>query len=150
MIGSKTIASFDGRALSAKDFKAKNEAWAKRLSGDLKAAGYPAKADPKLINKPLVIAILGVLVALAALAYGPLAAILVEMFPARIRYTSMSVPYHIGNGWFGGILPSAAFALTAATGDIFYGLWYPVLIAAATALIGLLFIRETKGANIEG
>ncbi len=148
-IGGATVASFDGRALDAKAFKAKNETWGKTLSAALKSAGYPAKADAKDIDVPLVIALLSVLVALAAIAYGPLAAMLVEMFPARIRYTSMSIPYHIGNGWFGGILPSAAFALTAATGDIFYGLWYPVVIAAATAVIGVLFLRETKGADIE-
>ena len=149
-IGGATVGSFDGRAMDAKAFKAKNEAWGKTLSASLKSAGYPAKADSKDIDVPLVIGLLSVLVVLAAIAYGPLAAMLVEMFPARIRYTSMSVPYHIGNGWFGGILPSAAFALTAATGDIFYGLWYPVVIAAGTAVIGVLFLRETKGADIEG
>ncbi|HWE46862.1 MAG TPA: MFS transporter [Caulobacteraceae bacterium] len=149
-IGTAATPSFDGRSMAAKDFKSKSEAWGKALAAQLKAAGYPAKADPKDMNMPLVVAILSVLVILAAIAYGPLAAMLVEMFPARIRYTSMSIPYHIGNGWFGGILPSAAFALTAATGDIFYGLWYPVVIAAATAVIGLLFLRETRGADIEG
>ncbi|HEY3812874.1 MAG TPA: MFS transporter [Caulobacteraceae bacterium] len=149
-IGSVATPGFDGRAMDAKAFKAKNEAWGKALAAALKSAGYPAKADPKDMNLPLVVAILAAMVALAAIAYGPLAAMLTEMFPARIRYTSMSIPYHIGNGWFGGILPSAAFALTAATGDIFYGLWYPVVIAAATAVIGLLFLRETRGADIEG
>ena len=150
-IGGVTVESFDGRAMDAKAFKAKNEAWGKTyFSVALKSAGYPAKADSKDINVPLVIGLLSVLVALAAIAYGPLAAMLVEMYPARIRYTSMSIPYHIGNGWFGGILPSAAFALTAATGDIFYGLWYPVVISGATVVIGALFLRETKGADIEG
>ena len=149
-IGAMTVASFDGHAMGAKVFKARNEAWGKTLSAALKSAGYPAKADANDINIPLVIALLSLLVALAAVAYGPLAAFLVEMFPARIRYTSMSIPYHIGNGWFGGILPSAAFALTAATGDIFYGLWYPVVIGVVTVVVGVLFLRETKGASIEG
>ncbi len=149
MVGAKQIAGFDGRPMAAKDFKAKNEAWGKALSAELKAAGYPAKADPKDMNKPLVVGILAILVALAAIAYGPIAAFLVEMFPARVRYTSLSIPYHLGNGWFGGILPSAAFALSAATGNIYYGLWYPVVIAAGTVVIGVLFLRETRGADIE-
>ncbi|MGQ3178460.1 MAG: MFS transporter, partial [Blastomonas fulva] len=84
-----------------------------------------------------------------AITYGPLAALLVEMFPARIRYTSMSLPYHIGNGWFGGFLPTTAFAMVAATGNIYYGLWYPVVIAAATVVIGLLFLPETFRRNID-
>jgi hypothetical protein len=88
-------------------------------------------------------------VLLVTMVYGPIAAALVEMFPARIRYTSMSLPYHIGNGWFGGFLPTTAFAMVAATGNIYYGLWYPVVVAAATAVIGALFIREMKGADIE-
>jgi hypothetical protein len=149
MVGAKPVPSFDGRPLAAKDFKAKNEAWGKGLSAELKAAGYPAKADPNDMNKPMVVGILAILVALAAMAYGPIAAFLVEMFPARVRYTSLSVPYHLGNGWFGGILPSAAFALAAATGNIYYGLWYPVVIAAGTVVIGIVFLRETKGADIE-
>ncbi len=96
-----------------------------------------------------MVAILFVLVLLVTMVYGPIAAALVEMFPARIRYTSMSLPYHIGNGWFGGFLPTTAFAMVAATGNIYYGLWYPVVVAAATAVIGALFIREMKGADIE-
>jgi MFS family permease len=149
MIGSKAVPSFDGRSMNAKDFKAKNEAWGKALSGELKTAGYPAKADPKDMNIPMVIAILSVLVAFAAIVYGPIASMLVEMFPARIRYTSLSIPYHLGNGWFGGILPAASFALMAATGNIYYGLWYPIVIAAMTVVIGFLFVRDTKGVSIE-
>jgi hypothetical protein len=97
----------------------------------------------------MVVGILFMLVLLVTMVYGPIAAALVEMFPARIRYTSMSLPYHIGNGWFGGFLPTTAFAMVAATGNIYYGLWYPVVVAAATAVIGALFIREMKGADIE-
>ena len=106
-------------------------------------AGYPSKADPAAMNRPLVIGILVYLVLLVTAVYGPIAALLVEIFPSRIRYTSMSLPYHIGNGWFGGFLPTTAFAMVAATGDIYYGLWYPVLIAGLTAIVGLLFLPET-------
>ena len=115
----------------------------------LNAAGYPERADPERVNKPLVILILFVLVLYVTMVYGPIAALLVELFPTRIRYTSMSLPYHIGNGWFGGFLPTTAFALVAATGDIYYGLWYPVFVAALTVVIGLLFLPETFRRKIE-
>jgi MFS family permease len=107
------------------------------------AAGYPAKADPATINKPLVVALLAYLVLLVTAVYGPIAALLVELFPTNIRYTSMSLPYHVGNGWFGGFLPTTAFAMVAASGNIYYGLWYPIIIATSTALIGLFFLPET-------
>jgi hypothetical protein len=113
------------------------------LAGALDAAGYPAKADPAGLNKPLVIAILTALVLLVTMVYGPIAALLVELFPARIRYTALSLPYHIGNGWFGGFLPTIAFAMVAATGDIYAGLWYPVGVAVLTLVVGLLFLPET-------
>jgi hypothetical protein len=113
-----------------------------------KAAGLTAKADPAGMNMPMVLVILVYLVILVTMVYGPIAAMLVEMFPTRIRYTSMSLPYHIGNGWFGGLLPTTAFAMVAATGDIFYGLWYPVIVAAGTFVIGMLFIKETKDVDI--
>jgi MFS family permease len=115
----------------------------------LSAAGYPAKADPARIDKPRVVGILVLLVLLVTMVYGPIAAMLVEIFPKRIRYTSMSLPYHIGNGWFGGFLPATAFAMVAATGDIYYGLWYPVVAAAACAVIGLFFLPETRKRRIE-
>ncbi|WP_197046821.1 MFS transporter [Paucibacter sp. KBW04] len=123
-------------------------AFKKELSEGLKAAGYPAKADPAKVNKPLVVAILSILVLYVTMVYGPIAAMLVEMFPTRIRYTSMSLPYHIGNGWFGGMLPSITFAMVAQNGNIYHGLWYPIGIAAMTLVIGLLFVRETKDVNI--
>ena len=113
------------------------------MDAALAAAGYPAKADPAAINKPLVVAILFYLVLLVTMVYGPIAALLVELFPSRIRYTAMSLPYHIGNGWFGGFLPTTAFAMVAATGNIYYGLWYPVVVAVITLVIGLLFLPET-------
>ena len=148
-VGDAAIQSFDGRGLKPADMKAKTDAFGKQLSAALKAAHYPAKADPAAVNVPLTVAILTALVMIGAMGYGPIAAMLVEMFPARIRYTSMSVPYHLGNGWFGGFLPTTAFAITAATGNIYSGLWYPVIIAAITVVIGTLFIPETRGRDIE-
>ena len=114
----------------------------------LAAHGYPTQADPERIHAPLVVAILSYLMVLVAMVYGPLAAMLVEMFPTRIRYTSMSLPYHLGNGWFGGLLPPMSFAIAAQTGDIYSGLWYPVVIAGLTALCGTLLLRETRNVNI--
>ena len=119
------------------------------LFGQLKSAGYPAKADPDQINYPMVIAILTLLVIYVTMVYGPIAAYLVEMFPSRIRYTSMSLPYHIGNGWFGGFLPTVAFAMVAMTGDIYYGLWYPIVIALMTAVIGFFALPETKDWDLD-
>jgi MFS family permease len=113
-----------------------------------KAGGLTAKAEDKNMNMPMVLAVLVFLVILVTMVYGPIAAMLVEMFPTRIRYTSMSLPYHIGNGWFGGLLPTTAFAMVAATGDIFYGLWYPVIVASATFVIGMIFVKETKDVDI--
>ena len=148
-IGSKTVSSLEGGALPKAQFKGAKEAWSKAFAGELKAAGYPLKADPAKVDKPKVVALLWLLVIYATLVYGPYAAALVEMFPARIRYTSMSLPYHIGNGWFGGFLPTTAFAMVAATGNIYYGLWYPIIVAAVTLVIGLLFVKEMRGAPID-
>ena len=120
-----------------------------RIGPALEKAGYPAEADPARIDKPRVVLILTYLVLLVTMVYGPIAALLVELFPSRIRYTSMSLPYHIGNGWFGGFLPTTAFAMVAATGDIYYGLWYPIVVAAATVVIGLIFLPETFRRNID-
>jgi MFS family permease len=118
------------------------------LGAALKAAGYPAKADMAKFDKVTVVIILTYLVLLVTMVYGPIAAMLVEMFPTRIRYTSMSLPYHIGNGWFGGLLPTTAFAIVAQTGNMYNGLWYPIIIAGATVVIGGLFVRETKDVDI--
>jgi MFS family permease len=120
----------------------------KGMGDTAKAAGLTAAADPAKMNKLMVLVMLVFLVILVTMVYGPIAAMLVELFPTRIRYTSMSLPYHVGNGWFGGLLPTTAFAMVAATGDIYYGLWYPVIVAAATCIIGTLFIRETKDVDI--
>ncbi|MEW6098930.1 MAG: MFS transporter [Pseudomonadota bacterium] len=123
-------------------------AFKKDVSDALKAAGYPAKADPAKVDKVKVVAILTLLVIYVTMVYGPIAAMLVELFPTRIRYTSMSLPYHIGNGWFGGLLPTTSFAIVAATGNMYNGLWYPIIIAAATFVIGMLFLPETKDRDI--
>ena len=114
----------------------------------MKAAGYPPKADPDKINKPMVVGILFILMIYVTMVYGPIAAMLVELFPTRIRYTSMSLPYHIGNGWFGGLLPSITFAMVAQNGNIYHGLWYPIGVAAMTLVVGLLFVKETKDVDI--
>ena len=118
------------------------------LIAALTEAAYPTTADPERIDTPMVVLILWVLVLYVTLVYGPIAAMLVEMFPTRIRYTSMSLPYHIGNGWFGGFLPTTSFAIVAATGDIYSGLWYPVIIATLTLVVGALFVRETKDVDL--
>ena len=123
-------------------------AFKKEVGDTLKADGYPAKADPAKVNKPLIVLILTILVIYVTMVYGPIAAALVELFPTRIRYTSMSLPYHIGNGWFGGMLPTISFAMVAANGNMYHGLWYPIVIAAGTFVIGLLFVPETKDVDI--
>lgn len=144
---SDALVAFD-KDPKAATAKAKEAALTGGLAAALKAAGYPAKADPAKIDKLTIIAILTYLVILVTMVYGPIAAMLVEMFPTRIRYTSMSLPYHIGNGWFGGLLPTTAFAIVAQTGNMYNGLWYPIIIAAATVVIGTLFVRETKDVDI--
>jgi MFS family permease len=141
------LAAFDKDAKAA-TVKAKEAALTGALSAALKTAGYPAKADPAKVDKFTIVMILTYLVILVTMVYGPIAAMLVEMFPTRIRYTSMSLPYHIGNGWFGGLLPTTAFAIVAQTGNMYNGLWYPIIIAGATFVIGTLFIKETKDVDI--
>jgi len=144
-VGDVELASFDGTGLDAASLKTRSAEFSTAIGAALAQAGYPARADPDRIDYPMVLALLTLLVLLVTMVYGPIAAWLVELFPARIRYTSMSLPYHIGNGWFGGFLPTVSFALVAMTGDIYYGLWYPVIIATMTLVIGTLFLRETRG-----
>ncbi|QBB68923.1 MFS transporter [Pseudolysobacter antarcticus] len=147
-IGPNTVSAFEGATLDPIALKAAQDGFAKQMDDGLKAAGYPAKADPTQINIGMVLLLLTILVIYVTMVYGPIAAWLVELFPTRIRYTSMSLPYHIGNGWFGGFLPTTAFALVALTGNIYSGLWYPVIVASATFVIGCLFLRETKDVDI--
>ncbi len=148
-IGEAQVPSFRGEVLPKAEFAAQKGAWTKTLSAALHQAGYPAKADPDQMHKPAVVGLLFLLMLYVTMVYGPVAAALVEMFPAKIRYTSMSLPYHIGNGWFGGFLPTTAFAMVAATGNIYFGLWYPISVAAVTVVVGGLFLREMRGANVD-
>jgi MFS family permease len=147
-VGDKAIAGYDGKAPNAKEEKARFE---KEVRDALTAAGYPAKADPiptGSSNWWMIVAILTIMVIYVTMVYGPIAAMLVEFFPTRIRYTSMSLPYHIGNGWFGGFLPAISFSMVAAQGNIYSGLWYPIIIATMTFIVGTLFVKETKDRDI--
>ena len=147
-IGETVITSFQTTGLPADEAKKKDVEFKKATADALKAAGYPAKADPAKVDKVTIIMILTYLVILVTMVYGPIAAMLVEMFPTRIRYTSMSLPYHIGNGWFGGLLPATALAIVAQTGNMYSGLWYPIIVAAMTLVIGTLFVKETKDVDM--
>jgi MFS family permease len=147
-IGDKVIPSFEGTGLPRPAFTTRLAEFNKAATDAIRAAGYPAAANPAEINYPMVVLLLFILVLYVTMAYGPIAAWLVELFPARIRYTSMSLPYHIGNGWFGGFLPTVAFAMVAATGDIYFGLWYPIFFAMMTFVIGFLLMPETKDREI--
>lgn len=147
-IGADEFPAFEGSELSKADMAAKSAELNAALTEAIRSHGYPAKADPSQINYVMVVLLLTFLVILVTMVYGPIAAMLVEMFPTRIRYTSMSLPYHIGNGWFGGFLPPVAFAMVAATGNIYDGLWYPIAIAVMTLVIGVFFVRETKDNDI--
>ena len=149
-IGTIVLPAPDPAVVTGKDRAAAVKAYGERVKAALTTAGYPAKADPAKIDRVKVVGVLFYLVLLVTMVYGPIAAMLVELFPSRIRYTSMSLPYHIGNGWFGGFLPTIAFAMVAATGDIYYGLWYPVIVASATVVIGLIFLPETFRRKIDG
>lgn len=139
-IGETTFSSYDGKVATPEEKLAFDATLTKAIAD----AGYPLKADPTKVNWFMAGAILTLLVIYVTMVYGPIAAWLVELFPTRIRYTSMSLPYHIGNGWFGGFLPTVSFAMVAATGDVYYGLWYPIVVAAVSAVIGLFFLPETK------
>ena len=141
--GETTITAPDPRAVTGAERKTAIADFQSASKKALSAFGYPDKADPASINKPMVVLILLVLVLYVTMVYGPIAALLVELFPARIRYSAMSLPYHIGNGWFGGFLPTTAFAMVAATGDIYYGLWYPIVVAGITVVLGFIFLPET-------
>jgi MFS family permease len=143
-IGNSEISAVEGVGMPAAAFKEASGDFDKALNAKLKEAGYPAKADPAQINYPMVLLLLVILVIYVTMVYGPIAAWLVELFPAKIRYTSMSLPYHIGNGWFGGFLPAISFALVALTGNMYYGLRYPIIVSLMTVVIGFLFLPETK------
>jgi MFS family permease len=148
-VGATSFVAPDPAKLTGEDRKAAIAAYQVEVKAALTAAGYPEAADTKAMNTPVVIAILTFLVLLVTMVYGPIAALLVELFPTRIRYTAMSLPYHIGNGWFGGFLPTTAFAMVAATGDIYYGLWYPIGVCILTVVCGLMFLPETFRRSID-
>lgn len=148
-VGDRIINSFDSTGLSKEDATQKMNNFAKELSSTIAEAGYPQKANSDEINKPMVFLLVFLLVIYVTMAYGPTAAALVELFPTKIRYSSLSLPYHIGTGWFGGLMPTTAFALVALEGDIYYGLWYPVIIAAITVVFGAIFLPETKNVDIK-
>jgi hypothetical protein len=148
--GFKATVTVAGKELAVADAN-----FARDLGGAITAAGYPGATNPTIVKatnffdvftsqKLTLILILTILVIYVTMVYGPIAAALVELFPTRIRYTSMSLPYHIGNGWFGGLLPATSFAMVAQTGDIYYGLWYPIVVALITVVIGFLFLHDTK------
>lgn len=149
LVGGNVVKSFEGTGMSPDDLRRSTAKFDKDLAARIKSVGYPEKADPQQIDYLMVMVMLTGLVVLVALVYGPIAATLVELFPTRIRYTAMSLPYHIGNGWFGGFLPTTAFALVAATGNIFSGIWYPVIIAAVSLVVGFIFLPETRHRNID-
>ena len=147
-VGRDQVLGYDGKAATAKDDKARFE---KEVRASLTRAGYPAKANPIPVFSGrwlLLVLLLTIMVVYVTMVYGPIAAMLVEMFPTRIRYTSMSLPYHIGNGWFGGFLPAISFSIVAATGNIYSGLWYPIVVAGLTCVVGLLFVKETKDSGV--
>jgi MFS family permease len=147
-VGDTVVPSYDG---TAADTKVKGAAFEKALGAALAAAKYPPKADKDTVKKNgvMIVLILFVLVLYVTMVYGPIAAMLVEMFPARIRYSSMSLPYHIGNGWFGGLLPATSLAIVAAKGDIYSGLWYPIIVAAVTLVVGILFVKERRDVDLD-
>ena len=157
-VGGQTVPSFDATKAGT-TAAATRATFAKDIGTELGKAGYPPAANPSVVKMngffdifreqtATIIGILFILVVYVTMVYGPVAAALVELFPTRIRYTAMSLPYHIGNGWFGGLLPATAIAMIAATGDIYFGLWYPIIFAAITVVVGTLFIPETKDRDI--
>ena len=148
-VGTVEIESFEGGGLSAEEFKARSAEFNARLEAAIRAAGYPAKADPMAVNKPMIVLLLLALGTLSAMTYAPVAAAMVELFPSRIRYTAMSLPYHAGNGWIGGLLPPMAFAMVAASGSVYAGLWYPLAFALLTVVVGTLMLPETRGSDID-
>jgi MFS family permease len=149
IIGTEAIAIPDGKGVSATDLKALKAETAEAINAELQLAGYPTKADPAHANMTLLIILLLLFVVAATALYGPQAAALVEMFPTRVRYTAMSLPYHVGTGWVGGFLPVTSFALVAITGNIYEGLWYAVVFTGISVVVSLLFLKETAGKRLQ-
>lgn len=147
-VGGIEISSFSGKGLLPQELRARTEELKARVTSALRSAGYPAKADAAGVNEPMLVVLLTILMALGAMTLAPMAAAMVELFPTRIRYTSISLPYHLGNGWLGGLLPTISFAMVAQKGDIYFGLWYPVVVAFVSGLIGIFFVQETYKRDI--
>ncbi len=147
-VGHTVIQSYSSQRLSPEEARRMDSEFRRVVTETLRAAGYPAKADPARVDSVRIVMILSILLIFVTMVYGPIAAMLVELFPTRIRYTSLSLPYHIGNGWFGGLLPTMSFAIVAQTGNMYSGLWYPIIVAGVTFVIGTLFLRETKDVDI--
>lgn len=147
-VGTQTLDAFRGDVLPGAELKARRANWEKQAAALVAESGYPLTAERDQINVPMVLLILVALMSFSAMVYGPMAALLTELFPAKVRYTSMSLPYHLGTGWFGGFLPPVAFAIVAATGNIYSGLWYPLIGALLTLVCGLLLLPETKGRDL--
>ena len=147
-IGDEVLESFDGRGKPTEEFKAERAAFTERLTAALHKAGYPDGADPARINLPMVIALMLIAVVLSTAVFGPIGAAVVEIFPTRIRYTASSLPYNIGAGWFGGFMPAIAFSMVAANGNIYFGLWFPIVVAIIGIVITLFFLPETKDRDL--
>ena len=147
-IGDKIVSSYEAGRLSQSEIAIKDREFSAEVMMNIKAAGYPTTADPAFINKPMILLLLSILGAYVAMVYAPLAAILVELFPTRIRYTALSVPYHLGTACFGGLLPTVIFSINTYSGNIYDGLWYPVIIAIISFVVYGIFIKETKGVDI--
>ncbi len=148
-VGAERLAVTDGSGLGGPELKALKDGTATRIKAALATEGYPARADPAQMNLPVVFFWLMVFAVAATALYGPQAAALVEMFPTRVRYTAMSLPYHVGTGWIGGFLPVTSFALVAITGDIYASLWYPVVFTIIPIVVSLIFLKETRGKPLE-
>jgi MFS family permease len=148
-VGSAVVVSKSAVGLPAEQARAVKAQVVKAIGGALKAAGYPASADPKQVNWPVLFAVMMVFAVAATALYGPMASALVELFPTRIRYTAMSLPYNIGTGWVGGFLPAVAFAIVAVNGNMYFGLWYPLGCTLISVLVALFFLRETKGQDLD-
>ena len=148
-VGARRIESAEGAMLSPEELRALRAAIAQRIGDALREAGYPAQADPAQVDRLQLFVILMLLAVGATALYGPQPACLVELFPTRIRYTALSLPYHIGTGWVGGFLPATAYAMTVATGDIYYGLWYPIIVATVSVIVALLFLPETRRRSLD-
>lgn len=149
IVGGRIVPIEGGQGLDAAGLKAHKAAMGERIGGALAAAGYPMAADPRAVNLPLLLSVLLLFVVAATALYGPQASALVEMFPTRVRYTALSLPYHVGTGWVGGFLPVTGVALVAISGNIYAGLWYPVVFTAISAVCTLFFLKETKGKPLE-